>query len=533
MVWLLTALHLFLLLSWSLVVPMYRAPDEPHHVDMVRVAASPGPWPDYDERSVSQQVHASMVAAGFSAEEAPGDRLVEPLQAEDAVPRDARPGFGELGADAPSGVPNQLAQHPPLHYLVTAVPVVAVTAVLPLDWAHDQSVWLMRAVSVLLAAPLPLLAFAVARRFAGPGPVAVGAAVIPLAVPQLTHIASSVNNDVLLVLLVGLLTVALVHVSTGDTSRRTAVAVGVLGAAALLTKGLALFLPVWIAAAYVVAAARLHVSEPRVAAWRPALGPGVLALAVAGVGGAWWWLRNLVRYGTIQPSVIEPDVAAVDPDVWGFLGTFAARMSQRWWSAFGWDELHLAWWVVWTATAVAAVGVILAVALRPSRARWWRADLLVALLPVVCITGIVGYGAWSWYTTTGALAGVQGRYLFPGVAGAAAVVALGLAAPLRGAVRFLPLVLFAAAAALQSAAAHAALTYFWGPGVLQDVRVSLATMWAWSPWPAPVLAGVALGLVATGMACSAALVGAVRQRPTEGRPSGRPAVTESVAGSRG
>lgn len=514
-VWSLTALHAFVLLAWSITVPIYRAPDEPHHVDMTRVAASPGGWPDYDERFVSGQVHASMVAAGFSAPEAPGDRLVQPLQAGDAVPRGARPGFDELGPATPSDRANQLAQHPPLHYLVTAVPVMTVTAVLPIDWAHDQTVWLMRAVSVALAAPLPLLAFATARRLAGPGPVSVAAAAVPLAVPQLSHIGSSVNNDVLLVLLVGLLTVALVYVATGDTSRRTAAAVGVLGAAALLTKGFALFLPVWVAAAYVVAAARG-------AGWRHAARPAALALAVAGAGGGWWWLRNLVRYGTVQPSAIEPDVAAVQPDVWLFLETLASRLSQRYWSAFGWDELHLAWWVVWAATGVAAAGVALAVAFRPAGARWWRADLLVALLPVVCISGIVTYGAWDWYTTTGALAGIQGRYLFPGVAGAAAVVALGLAVPLRGLARFLPVAVFTAAVALQAAGAYAALTYFWGPGVLVDLRVSLATLWVWSPWPAPVLAVVVAGLVVSAAASAAALVRSGARPPAA--PGAAPAV---------
>lgn len=509
-VWLLTVLHLFLLLVWSVSVPIYRAPDEPNHVDLVLAAAGPEGWPAPDERTVSPQVHASMVAAGYSSPDEPQHRLLRPLQIEDAPPRDARPSFSELAPDQPSAEANQLAQHPPLHYVTVAAPVTTVTALSGGEWSHDQTVWLMRAVSVVLIAPLPLLAFAAARRLTRrDDAVPVGAAIVPLAVPQLTHIGSSVNNDNLLVLLMSVLTVALVYVSTGDTSRRTAVGIGLIGGAALLTKGFALFLPAWVAGAYVVAAARGR-------AWRPALPAGFTALAVAGVTGGWWWLRNLLVYGALQPSVIEPVPGPSLADPWRFFRFFRVKMMERYWGAFGWDEAHLAGGVVLVATLVVLVGIALAFARRPAAAPWWRADLLMLLLPVVCIGAIVASAAWQWYVVTGEFAGLQGRYLFPGVVGTAVVVAVGYGTVAGRFTRALPLALLVGAGLLQAAAAHTVIVHFWGPGVSSDLRIALVALTVWAPWPPAVLAGMAGGVAVAGAGSLAALTALARRPPPAG-----------------
>lgn len=499
-VWLLVGLHLALLVTWSVLVPGYRAPDEPFHVDMVRAVADSEGWPGLDDRNISQQVLRSLVALRYSEPQSPMVRTHEGLQPTDAVERDERRSFDELGPDEPSGAANHMTQHPPLYYVATAVPVTVVTGLLPAgDWSHDQVVALMRLVSVLMVAPLPLLAFATARRLVGrAGPAATSAAVLPLAIPTLTHIGASVNNDNLMALLGGLLAVATVYVATGDVSRRTAVWVGVITGLALLTKGFALAIPLWVAAAYLVGAVRTRVT------------PAVLSLGLAGAvalaAGGWWWLRNLIAYGRIQPTIVTQSQASPDftPDAAGFWSFFSQEMILRFWGSFGWDEVHLADWVIWTGATLTLIGVLSAFLLPHRHPRlgpphWQWADLTVLLLPVAAVTGIVAYGAWDWYTATGQVSGVHGRYLFLTVVGVAAVAGLGWAALAGRWARLVPLLVLLGAAATQVAAADRVLRYFWGP-VHFDRAGSALAMWAWSPWPTWVLGALALGLAGLGTA---------------------------------
>lgn len=522
-VWLLLGLHLALLVGWSVLVPGYRAPDEPFHVDMVRAVADSEGWPGLEDRRISQQVLRSLVALRYSEPQTPMVRTHKGLQPAQAIERDERRTFAELGPDEPSGAANHMTQHPPLYYVATAAPVTVATGLLPAgDWSHDQVLALMRLTSVLMVAPLPLLAFATTRRLVGrAGPAATSAAVLPLAIPTLTHIGASVNNDNLMALLGGLLAVATAYVATGDVSRRTAVWVGLITGLALLTKGFALAVPLWVAAAYLVGAARTRLT--------PAVLAGVLAGGVALAAGGWWWLRNLVAYGHIQPTIVTQSPASPDftPDVGSFWAFFSQEMVLRFWGSFGWDEVHLPEGAIWTSAALVLVGIVSAFGLprrhprlAPSRRGW--ADLAVLLLPVAAVTGIVAYGAWDWYTDTGQVSGIHGRYLFLAVVGPAAVAGLGWAALAGRWARLVPLLVLLGAAALQLTAADAVLRYFWGP-VHFDRAGSALAMWAWSPWPTWVLGTLALSLAGLGTATAAFLVrDAWCDRPPAPEPSDTP-----------
>lgn len=521
-VWLLTGLHLVLLVAWSVLVPGYRAPDEPYHVDMVRAVAGDAGWPELGERHISQQVLASMLELGYADPDAPLDRTHRALPAVEAADREDRPTFAELGRDLPSDAPNQMTQHPPLHYVVTAVPLTVVTGLVPaaFDWSHDQIVAFMRLVSVVLVAPLPLLAFATTRRLVGrAGPAARTAAVIPLTIPALTHLGATVNNDNLLTLLGGLLAVAAVYVATGDLSRRTAVLAGLVTGAAFLTKGFALAVPLWLGLAYLVAGARARAAT--------AVSSGVLAGGVALALGGWWWVRNLVLHGTLQPAGVEPSAAHAGfaPDTARFWQFFAEKMVLRFWGSFGWDEVRLLPAVGWSAAALALVGVVCAFLLRRRHAtsapdRWWWAALAVLLVPVVAVTGIVAYGAWAWYGTTGELSGIHGRYLFLAVAGVAAVVALGYTALAGRWAPAVPLAVLVAAGGMQLGSAHAVLLHFWGPFRL-DLAGSALGAWAWSPWPGWVLLAIGLGIVGLGAAATVFLVRDARRERLPAAPSER------------
>src|SRR5699024_4452938 len=107
-------------------------------------------------------------------------------------------------------------------------------------------------------------------------------------------------------------------VLVGNTALSTAIGLGFLAGAALLTKGFALVLPVWILAAYVLLAWRVYKRHKR--QWQaavPVMTAAATSLVTAIVVGGWWWFRNLRVYGTVQPDALpRPDAPAdFTPDV--------------------------------------------------------------------------------------------------------------------------------------------------------------------------------------------------------------------------
>lgn len=486
-VWALCVLHLLLLVGYSILVPTYRAPDEPHHVDLV-LAVSRGqawPWPDPTARADSRQMLGSLASAGYADPSSPREREVAPLRAADAVPRSARPSFSDLGPDVPSGSRNQMTQHPPLYYLLGGV---AVTVSGAQEWPFDRLVGALRLGSALLVAALPLLAYLTARGLRASPVVSLTAAVVPLAVPQLTHLGSTASNDALLVALLGVLTVLVARVLTGDARYRTAVLVGLVAGLALLTKGFALLTPAWLALVYAWAARRD----------RRALSAGVLAMAIALASGGWWWLRNVVRYGTVQPDgLVRPAPSGeAGADLGAYLHVLANTFPQRFWGSFGWLQVSLPWPAVWLASAVVAASVVGAFATRPRDAA--RGELALMLFPLVATLGIVLAGSWSYYRASGAIAGIQGRYLLTGIVGLAVVVAAGLAGwtPARWQT-WLPAALLAAGALLQTVAIVTLVRGFWMEPTSTSSAAALAAVLAWSPWPPAAVAATCLA-AATG-----------------------------------
>ena len=107
-VWLITAVFGLLLLSYSVLFPIYRAPDEVNHVDMIWGIRNERRYPNFDTRTFSADVFASRSVARVDA---PFHRL-----ATEAIPRGQRPTFAQLAPYGPTTYRNQVAQHPPLYY---------------------------------------------------------------------------------------------------------------------------------------------------------------------------------------------------------------------------------------------------------------------------------------------------------------------------------------------------------------------------------------------------------------------------------
>jgi small subunit ribosomal protein S36 len=513
-VWLAVLLFALVGALWSVAVPAYRAPDEAAHLDLVLYLAEGHRYPDYDHRFFGEEIgldtdryliELTVPWPRFDAADAPdGDDLLDVDDLGGTEP-DAEARRGDTRRAGYPYVYNQMPQHPPVYYEAMATVLRVERWLLPGGGLPplERELGLLRLVNVLLIAPLPLLAWATAVRLGGGARAATVAALLPLCLPQLSHIGAAVNNDNLLTLLGGGLAVALAGVARGRRSRRTDVVVGLVLGLALLTKAFALMFVPAVVAAYAVGAwttGRRRDNAKGLA----------LAGLVATVLGAWWWIDNWVREGEPAPTTESltrttaqrPDDFSSDPVA--FLWTFSGRIVSRVWAwiGFGIPKFSFDPWVVAGASLAVAGAVAVAAATaqrgRATEGGMRRVDVVLAWIPVVLVTLFVARRAWGLYETTGKYAFIQGRYLFCALVAPAAVVAIGVTRVLG---RWAALTVLGLGVAGQAWMLSMVVRGSWsGRGAFG----ALDGMLAWSPWPVAVVALLAAAAVATTVALAVA-----------------------------
>jgi small subunit ribosomal protein S36 len=534
-IWTATALHLGVMVVFTLLYPAYWGFDETGHVSRVLaaqngdVAPTPGAAPYVGGVNNSYQTYTVHDQPPFST-------YIAPERAD-------RPSFISLGgaiAHPPPGqLPNQLAQHPPGYYLLAAGVLDAVPGSANLAW--DQTVGLLRLLDVVFLLPLPYLCWAIVRRFTRER-VAVATAFAPILLPALERLGGSVNNDDLLILLTSICILQIGKVLTGDLRRRVAVTMGVSLTLALLTKGFALVLPPVAVLAYLIAWQRARRSRGAF----PTAQVGIVVLAGA-VGGL-WWLRNLVVYHEVQPPGLTKAQAN---QVWPPLppgsksehvATYAHhvldRMTTDVWGALGLTvPPSLPGAITFIASIVAAALIVLALVSRmagrrdagrrgagtvPRLPRATIVDLGVLLLPTLLVVVPLLYHGWSDYSRTGQLIGIQGRYVYPGFVGLVAVAAVGGdfiagAAP-KWVERLLPLLACVLAIAIEVTAFYVVLTKMWlRNGTLLKGNASrvLHAIGATSPWPGHTTEAIFSLTALSGLVAVVALLIGLRSRARE------------------
>jgi small subunit ribosomal protein S36 len=525
LVWL--AMLLFALVGalWTVAVPAFRAPDEPAHLDLVLYLAEGNSYPAWDGRYFGEAMQLDTVRYLIDSHYS-----WPKFDAADAPPRANRPDVDDLGGLTPdanarhpddrrAGYPyvyNQMPQHPPLYYEVMAGVIRFERWVLPGTGppSLDRELGLLRLINVLLAAPLPLLAWATVVRLGGGERAARVASLLPLGLPQLSYIGAALNNDNLLTLLGGVLAVLLAGVARGRRTYRTDLAVGVTIGLALLTKAFALVFVPWLFAAYALGAwttrsATRSTPGSTTRWWRDHGIGALIAGGVAAAVGTWWWIANWVRFGEPAPTsetlthTTAQRPPGFQPDLVGYAWAFAGRLvSRAWlWVGFRNPKIELAPLLVAALTLAVVVAAVVAVrraspglATDGGPRRW---DLALACLATLLTVVFVFRRAWHLHETTGGWPFIQGRYLFGTIVGPMAVVALGAATLLgRRAVG----VAIAAIVALQAWSLAKVLDGAWtGPGAFGPLRGALA----WSPWPPAVVGLVAVIALVTSVALGA------------------------------
>ncbi|CAN5166987.1 hypothetical protein BH11ACT5_BH11ACT5_15070 [soil metagenome] len=383
---------------WASLTPAFKAPDEAAHFSSVERMATAPAWPDPGEARMSGAVKAAF--------------------AERTLPASERSTLGELAAENPglSDSLDWMTQHPPGYYAV----VGAVMNVLGIDnMRWDVALFVIRLISVLIVASLPVFLFKTIRNLTGSPRAGVVAAAMPLLVPQLQQIGSSASNDSVIILGGAVIVWLASRVLVGKRDWPTFVGMGLTLAILAFTKGTGL--PAVPFALLVVLFTTVNAPSLRLRIGQTA---AVLGIACAGL---WWWGLNLIRFHTLQPSAtrgVRPDnpwPEGSGPDALHYLNAMWNGISQSFWGNFGGLDIPLPS----ILPDVLTVGILLLVIGYAFRGTDRRRGLLLASYPIV-VLALLGYTTWQVYDRTQSVFGVQGRYFFGALVALVALAALAL-----------------------------------------------------------------------------------------------------------
>lgn len=494
-VWIATAAWVFLMVSWSLLLPTYRSADEAWHVGAVRYLQEQADWPGFKEMRLQKNVVQSMRHAGLPN----GPTKYPRLTTDDAVPRAERPSFSAIGEPVPSGANNQMTQHPPGYYAMAAV----VTSIIPDAWRFDLFVLALRLFGVGLMAGLPLLAALAVRKLGGDRPAMAAAALLPLCIPQLAATSGAVNNDSLLNIACAVVILGMVVVANGDARQRTAFWLGIALAVALFAKAWALLLVPFVGLAYGVGAWRAQ-------DWKRFATP-LLSVALLSALGGYWWLGNLLDYGTLQPAghvpLLESGPLTFANDGSRWLRVLSERLPTRFWATL---SIKPGTPFPSGLTRMASVLLLVAIALLFARRKSFGARRIDALLlagPFLLGLVVLLESTWGLFSKTGITAGIQGRYLYFSILGVAAGVALAVSASIPDRFRnWVPMALWIVFVAFAGTAQYKVLQAHWGPAA-----ASPGERWgAWAAWS--VAPPWFIAMVLSGLLCSVLLLFAMLLR---------------------
>lgn len=397
------ALSLLVMLAawgWAVARQPFTGPDEAIHYNSVTRVAAGGGWPLPYEARVSD---ATITAVAESGRAYGGQGLEVLPQPEERSLLFEGDEWEEHGRD-------QMLQHPPGYYMLVAG-AVSMLGGGELRW--DQGILAMRLISGALVAVAVPFVVGTARWATGSMRAGIVGGAAILLVPQVANLAGLVNNDTLLIAgCSAALYFAMRAWRSGSGLVWLLSASGVALGIALLSKGLALLLIPVIALMAILAVVRARVRPVRAAL--VVLLPLVIAFAI----GGWWWLRNLILLGRIQPSLLgsRPPAEEAHAAFQGFphfaIG-FVRRLLSSAWSVSLDDIVGL------VACGLLAVVLVIVLALSP-----FRVSVAVLWIFPLLVVVTIAQNAYGIYHDTGDPGrGVQGRYLYGGIAALSATVA--------------------------------------------------------------------------------------------------------------
>lgn len=392
--------------GWGVTTPAFHGPDETQHVNSVLRVLDGGGWPAPYEARVDGHTWQALVESGSP--------LVERRYPE--APEAATLTGTRSGVLDPTPLEDrwrdQMVQHPPAYYVITAGTVRALGGE-ALRWDEAQVV--MRVTSAAAtAAGLPFL-IGIARRLTSSRTAGLVAGTVPFAIPFFVTMGGYVTNDALVFPAFSLCLYAGIRAVDDRRPLLWSAVCGFALGSGLLVKGFLLM------AVPVVLLLMLVVGRGRAWSWPRRALPPLTALSIAFVLGGWWWLRNRLTLGVVQPTQYgrADPLDGLDTDARFFVMKFVDRFARLFWGRGGDPVTGYPESAVLVASSVLLALVVLGVLVSPRRLL-----LAIGLAFAILVIVMIFRNAWSIYTAVGSInRGVQGRYVFGGLAGVAAAVA--------------------------------------------------------------------------------------------------------------
>jgi len=377
----LLAVAFALLAAWSLVVPVFEAPDEPDH------------W------QYARHLHDTWRLPIYSPEFLEGNSpplyygLVAPLATSGALPL-------RINWNVPIGHEDHVSG---LRYHVSQRG----------DLGRYWNVRAARLLTCLMSLATLVFCWLAGREATGRRETGLLAAGLAAFLPQFAFRGMNVSNDALVAAGGAAATYVLVRLMRCGSTPRLCVAAAAATALAYLSKISAVFLPVPLAAAILW--------QPR--PWSERLRHLSLFLGLVVLAVTPWSLRNLMLYGdpfasqamlTVVPFLVDRK-PLLSPY---FQHAFPIRLAKSFVGTFGWMNLPLPSWIY---TVFLLLG--LAAGLGLVR-RWTRRSLQGRLVVLLVLLSALALAVVVHINRT--FSQPQGRYLFPALSAIALLVALGL-----------------------------------------------------------------------------------------------------------
>ena len=413
---LMVLLSLFVILGviYSVITPLWEAPDETGHFSYVLYLTRERRLPMMSEIEEAHQPPLYYVVGAILTSWVNTSNLNELIR--------PNPNFVWLGGDQANLMIHGNEELFPYHDAALAMHLV-------------------RFLSTLLGTVTILTTYLLAREIVPQSrSFALGAAAINAFIPQFIFINSVINNDCLLITLSSLCLWQMVRIIKGKEVPRVAFLwLGLFLGLSLMTKQSALVLLPLAILAIVMGASKTR-DFTRFAKW------GGITFLLAFALVFWWYLRNQFLYGdplglTAFHATRVPEAGIVF-DNWDTMKSFLGKMQASFWARFGWMNVEVDNLII-QALKVPYLAAATGLALLPLRRSYTSEEQPRLQLIGFLFSSIVACFIWVMgYCMRFGGSGIQGRYLFPVISAISILLALGLANLLPERLSLLPLAIF-------------------------------------------------------------------------------------------